>query len=154
MADGGDSEHLRDWIGKLPSATVRIAAVFHCIHHANGNLEHELIGTCDMLPAIALGKSLRCHATKAFSIMSGGGSSMTDVKAVLTWIHNDATDSFRVRDLHNGLQSRFPTRKELDAPLKVLEERGYIQRVDSHQTGRGRRSEVYRVHPLIGGYQR
>ena len=55
----------------------------------------------------------------------------------------------QARGLHGLSRSRFPKVGDLDAPLELLEQHGYIRRVpEPERTGPGRRpSPAYEVHP-------
>jgi hypothetical protein len=53
------------------------------------------------------------------------------------------------RDIHNQNRRQFVTAKELDQPLEILTDRGYLRLVPSSgQAGRGHTSPVYYANPL------
>lgn len=137
MTEGGHAEHLRDWTGKLPAAVARIAAIFHCIRRASGRPEESKIEIQDMIGAVNLGKAFQVHAYKAFGMMSGGSESVQDAKTVLNWIKNNGVESFRIQELYQSLRHKFPKREDLDRPLKMLEDFGYLRIVVNPPGSRG-----------------
>ncbi len=117
-------------------AVARIAGLVHLANHPHDGWQHE-ISQESMDRAIRLGEYFLAQALRAFDHM------LTDP------VLGDA--DFLVSDLHAAAsRSRFPRAADLDLPLKMLEDNGYLLREPEAQRGQGRPpSPVWRVHPSL-----
>jgi hypothetical protein len=58
----------------------------------------------------------------------GADATAEKAKKILRWIEHDGLDSFTRRDAHQSMRSTFRRPEELEAPLAVLVDRGFIRR--------------------------
>ena len=82
----------------------------------------------------------------------GADPTMEAARYLLRWIGRARLKRFTRREVHMGTsRSRFPKVGDLDAPLDLLEQHGYIRRLaEPERTGPGRRpSPAWEVHPLV-----
>ncbi len=150
LAEFGAMGSFSDWASKLVGAVVRIAAHLHMAKHAAGPAPWDIAmsdGTIE--GAIRVGKYLIPHAQAAFAEM-GMDEVVEKAKTVQRWIAHQRVTSFTRRDAHQGMRSHFRRADELDAPLDVLVERGFIRkRLGEPNAGAGRpRGATYDVNPL------
>ena len=165
----GDLAGIQDWAAKLIGTVLRVAGLLH-IATQPANWESTPVSGQTMADAVKLGEYLTAHALAAFGQM-GCDSDVDDAKALLNWItRNGLTQltkpiyaegsvssvsqwEFSKRDLFRGVQSqRFTHVDELDRPLALLEQHGYIRKAQAETTAKGGRpsSPRYEVNPLIG----
>jgi replicative DNA helicase len=150
LRDDGDLHAVVDWASKLIGATVRIAGILHVAEHVRDNWRKP-IDADTMNAAIQIGRYFTAHALAAFDLM--GSDPVTEgANAILAWIERTHASSFTKRELFSGFsRSRFRRASDLDAPLGLLEDHGYIRREveQSASPGGGRRpSPSYTVNPL------
>lgn len=105
LADGGDMEILRDWGAKLAGATLRLAAVLHCIEHGStGRIDGP---TIDAAGEIA--QHLVPHAEAVLNMMHAKESSDDeDARYLLRWIERHGLKEFTKRDAQQHSKRRFP----------------------------------------------
>lgn len=102
-----------------------------------------------MRAALSVGDYYTAHALAAFDHM-GTNQVLDDARAICRWLERTRPQRFTRREAHMGLsRSRFPKVGDLDAPLDLLEQHGYIRHLpEPERTGPGRRpSSTYEVHP-------
>lgn len=148
MREGGRLEHITDWASKLPGAMARVAGLFHCAEHAHGQPATRGISADTMCRARALGTVLINHALAVFDLMAGNPA-LADARKVWRWIERGKLATFTARELHKALEGTFRRRADLDPPLGVLIERGYIREIETSQKGPGRPSKVFEVNPSL-----
>jgi hypothetical protein len=148
LALGGEYELVRDWGSKLVGASVRVAALLHVAEHA-GAAYRIPIDKDLMTAGVQIGEYFSKHAHAVFGLM-GADPALADAEALLRWIENKGLDHFTRREAHYAHRSRFNRADDLDAPLGLLEEAGWIrQRPDPNQRGRGRpASPTFDVNPV------
>src|SRR5690606_14605846 len=71
LDDGGELEAMRDWGSKLAGATLRLAAVLHCVEHG---LTGE-VTTETLLAAVEIARALIPHAEAVLSLMGDAAPS-------------------------------------------------------------------------------
>lgn len=147
LADGGEMEIMRDWGAKLAGATVRLAAVMHCVE--NDQAEH--IEERTIAAAIEIARYLVPHAEAVLNMMlAEEDSTADDAHYVLRWIERHGLREFTKRHVHQHGKRRFRKVEDLNAPLKELEQRGYIRLRPTETTGPGRPpSPTYEVNPAV-----
>lgn len=146
---GGTLFGLEDWGGKLAGAVGRIMGLLHLAHCANNaTADRKVIEAKTAESAILIGRYLIPHASAAFGLM-GANSANEAAQRVLDWIDRTGQERFSKRDAFEALKGRFLKAKDLDDPLHLLEEHGYIRSVEpAPRTGPGRRpSPVLEVNP-------
>jgi replicative DNA helicase len=151
-AGSGDLAHLAGWAAKLAGATCRLAALLHLAGHLRGGWARP-IGGGTFAGAIRLADYLIEHARAVFDLM-GADPRIDDARWLLDWINRTGRTQFSRRDAHAAApRGRFPKATDLEPVLRLLEEHGYLRRVDpepSHDPqGRGRpASPRFLVNPL------
>jgi hypothetical protein len=148
-AGSGDLAHLAGWAAKLAGATCRIAGLLHLAGHLRNGWAQP-IGLDTFAGAIRLAEYLTGHARAVFDLM-GADSRVDDARWLLDWIARTSQVQFSRRDAHQAARSRFPKATDLEPALALLEEHGYLRRVDANPPGpRGGRpaSPRFLVNPL------
>ena len=100
--------------------------------------------------AICLGEYFLAQALRAFDHMLTDPV-LGDADYLVSVIQRKQCPAISRRDLHAAAsRSRFPRAADLDLPLKMLEDNGYLLREPEAQRGKGRPpSPVWRVHPSL-----
>jgi hypothetical protein len=147
----GDLAELRDWASKLCGATVRLAGLLHLAADIKTGYANPVTGDT-MRNAIELGRYFTAHASAAFGEMVTDPL-VKDAYAIIEWCQRNEAGEFSKRDLFNGMRStRFQKSADLDEPLALLREHGYLRlSALPATTQRGGRpsSPRYAVHPDI-----
>jgi replicative DNA helicase len=149
-AGSGDLAHLAGWAAKLAGATCRLAGLLHLAGHLRDGWAHPI--SADTLAGAArLAGYLVEHARAVFDLM-GADPRVDDARWLLDWITRTGQVQFTRRDAHAAApRGRFPKATSLDPALSLLEEHGYLRRVDADPSGpKGGRppSPRFLVNPL------
>lgn len=146
LRPGGTLFGIKDWGSKLAGAVGRIMGLLHLANSAT--TDGYVVQAKTAEAAIMIGKYLIPHALAAFGLM-GANSALGPAQSVLDWIRGTRQEIFSKRDAFEKLKGRFPTAKDLDEPLHLLEEHGYIRSQEpAPRTGPGRKpSPIYEVNP-------
>jgi hypothetical protein len=148
--DTGDLAGIVDWASKLIGATARIAALLHIAeHYADG--WGKPISEATMRNALQLADYFTAHALAAFDHM-GVDPVLAAARELFAWVERSRPARFTKREMFSGVsRSRFPKVGDLDAPLDLIEQHGWIRReAEPERTGPGRRpSPAYQVHPEL-----
>jgi hypothetical protein len=145
LGDGGQMEIMRDWGAKLAGATLRLAAVLHCVEYgAAGYIDGATIRA-----AVELARYLVPHAEAVLNMMQAKEASADDdARYVLRWIERHGRREFTKRDAQQHGKRRFPKADDIDPALAELTRRGYIRSRPLDAAGRGRPpSPSYEVNP-------
>lgn len=146
----GDLAHIKGWASKLDGATARIAGLLHLArHHAAGYERPIEAATLDA--AVAIARYLIPHALVAFERM-GADARREGARAVRDWIEREARRRFTRRDAQRALQNRFPKVADLEPALELLEDHGFVRRVERSKdrpSRAGRPSTAYDVSPYL-----
>jgi len=151
-ADSGDLAHLAGWAAKLAGATCRLAALLHLAGHLRDGWAQP-ISSNTFAAAIRLADYLIEHARAVFDLM-GDDPCIDNARWLLDWITRTNRTQFSRRDAHRAApRGRFATATDLEPALRLLEEHGYLRRVDPEPSqdprGRGRpASPRFLVNPL------
>ncbi len=148
---GADLEDMKDWASKLHGLVARISALLHVAWHIDHDAPWTLpidVNTLDR--ALRLGQYAVHHAKVAFAEM-GADDTLNRSRRVLEWLRRSERALFTRRDVQRALPTVFVRAQELDQPLKLLTERGYIRHVVvGPKNGPGRRaSERYETNPRL-----
>lgn len=147
---GADLAHMTDWGGKLTGATIRIAGLLHLAAHIRDGWDHPI--TLDTLEAATeIGDYYTDHAKAAYDTI-GADPATAAARAVLQWLATTRAAQFTARDLMRSLRDRFTKVADLNAPLTILESRGWIrQRPQARPGAAGGRPSApsWDVHPVI-----
>jgi replicative DNA helicase len=148
-AVSGDLAHLAGWAAKLAGATCRLAALLHLAGHLRDGWARPI--TADTLAgAIRLADYLVDHARVVFDLM-GADPRVDDARWLLDWIARTNQVQFSRRDAHQAARGRFRKAADLEPALALLEEHGWLRRVDADPVGaKGGRpsSPRFLVNPL------
>jgi hypothetical protein len=151
-ADSGDLAHLAGWAAKLAGATCRLAALLHLASHLRDGWAQP-IGAETFAGAVRLADDLIEHARAVFDLM-GADPRVDDARWLLDWVSRTNRTQFSRRDAHRAApRGRFAKATDLEPALRLLEEHGYLRRVDPEPSqdpqGRGRpASPRFLVNPL------
>jgi len=148
-AGSGDLAHLAGWAAKLAGATCRLAALLHLASHLRDGWAQPI--TADTFTAaLRLADYLIDHARAVFDLM-GADPRLDDARWLLHWITRINQVQFSRRDAHQAARGRFRKATDLEPALTLLEEHGYLRRVDADPPGpKGGRppSPRFLVNPL------
>ncbi|MER5649054.1 YfjI family protein [Streptosporangium sp. NPDC002524] len=146
----GDLAGIVDWASKLVGAVVRIAGLLHLAGDITTGWSKP-INADTMRNAVRLGGYFTAHALATFDAM-GADPQVSDARVILEWLRRTKPMEFTRRELFSGIsRSRFRKVGDLDVPLELVEQHGYIRRKpEPERTGPGRRpSPTYEVHPSL-----
>jgi hypothetical protein len=148
-ASTGDLAHLAGWAAKLAGATCRLAALLHLAGHLRDGWARPIdAGT--FVGAARLAGYLVEHARAVFDLM-GADPRTDDACWLLDWISRTGQAQFSRRDAHQAARGRFRKAGDLEPALALLEEHGWLRRVDADPAGpKGGRppSPRFVVNPL------
>ena len=150
LAEFGKLGNIADWAGKLVGAIGRIAGNLHMAQHAESSAPWDMcIGRETVEAAIQIGRYLIPHAQAAFALM-GADVAIEQAKLIQRFIDHQHLEDFSKRELHQGVKGTFKRVDELDQPLAVLVNHGFIrQRLEPERAGPGRKpSPLYDVNPI------
>jgi len=148
-ADSGDLAHLAGWAAKLAGATCRLAALLHLAGHLRDGWARP-INADTFAGAARLAGYLVEHAQAVFDLM-GADPRVDDARWLLDWISRTGQSYFSRRDAHQAARGRFRKAADLEPALALLEEHGWLRRVDADPVGaKGGRppSPRFLVNPL------
>ena len=148
-AGSGDLAHLAGWAAKLAGATCRLAALLHLASHLRDGWARP-IGADTFTGAMWLADYLVDHALAVFDLM-GADPRIDDARWLLDWISRTNLTQFSRRDAHQATRGRFRKAADLEPALALLEEHGWLRRVDADPVGaKGGRpaSPRFIVNPL------
>ncbi len=149
IGPGGDLQPLADWCNKLPGITARLAGVLHVAAEA-GDETVEVSSMTTSIHPVFMGRAVSVaryaieHARAVFSLM-GSDAATAAAKRAWSWIAAKGVATVSQRDLHRGLHAERAT--DLDAPIKLLVERGYLREVPVAASGGRPPSPTYAVNP-------
>lgn len=142
LGENGDLFELSDWANKLPGAIARIAAILTL---ADGGFE---CFESFVLRAIFMTTYLLENSKAAFCLMGSTGDN-AEAEKLLRWIKRQEKREFTKRDCHQANRSHFKKVEQIDAPLNLLCEHGYLRMVEQAAPTNGRpKGPVFEVNPL------
>jgi replicative DNA helicase len=148
-AGSGDLAQLAGWAAKLAGATCRLAALLHLASHLRDGWAQP-ISADTFAAAVRLAGYLIEHARAVFDLM-GADPRIDDARWLLDWIGRTNQAQFSRRDAHQAARGRFRKVADLEPALALLEEHGWLRRVDADPAGpKGGRppSPRFLVNPL------
>jgi replicative DNA helicase len=148
-AGSGDLAHLAGWAAKLAGATCRLAGLLHLAGHLRDGWAQPVAGDT-VASAVRLAGYLVEHARAVFDLM-GADPRVDDARWLLEWINRTDQAQFSRRDAHQAARGRFRKAADLEPALALLEEHGWVRRVDADPVGsKGGRpaSPRFLVNPL------
>jgi hypothetical protein len=142
----GEYELMKDWGNKLVGASVRVAGLLH-VAEQGASAYRTPIDADAVRSGRAIGEYFSAHAKAVFLVM-GADAGLDDAEAVLRWVENEGHKSFTKRDAWVAHRSRFPKADNVDRPLALLEDAGWIRRhPDPPRRGGRPASPSYDVNP-------
>lgn len=146
--DGDLGGVMQGWSSKLDGATVRIAGLLHLAatveNGANAPIEASTMGA-----AIEIAGYLITHARAAFDHMGTDRHRDAAIRLV-AWLQRHGRTEFSKREAHTANESLFRHAVDLDPALHLLEEGGYIRRLESDRRPQGGRpSQRFAVNPHL-----
>jgi replicative DNA helicase len=148
-AGAGDLAHLAGWAAKLAGATCRLAGLLHLAGHLRDGWARPIAGDT-LAGAARLAGYLIEHARAVFDLM-GADPRTDDARWLLDWMNRTGQAQFSRRDAHQAARGRFRKAADLEPSLALLEEHGWLRRVDADPAGpKGGRpaSPRFLVNPL------
>lgn len=145
LGEGGAMESMRDWGAKLAGATLRLAAVMHCVEYGTtGCIDKRTIEA-----AVTIARYLVPHAEAVLNKMQASEDAAdNDACYVLRWIERHGRQEFTKSEAQHHGKRRFPRASDIDPALAELVRRGYIRPKPMEVTGPGRPSSpTYEVNP-------
>jgi hypothetical protein len=111
----------------------RLALIVHFLRWACGELESDRadVDGESMARAVRLVDYFKAHARKVYALIDADPR-IADARHVLQWLKDHPEPAtFSRRDVHQGLRrnTRFENPENLAAPLKLLEEYGYVRAI-------------------------
>jgi replicative DNA helicase len=149
LREGGTLGGHTDWGGKSVGAMARIAGLLHLAEHGMAGFARPISGET-MAAARDLIRYFAEHSLAVFETMTTDDVAER-AGSILTNLTNTATTRFTTRDLFTSLgRTKFPKMADLEAALALLEQHGYVRRLQAAPGGpRGGRprATVYEAHP-------
>ena len=149
LREGGTLAGYTDWGGKSVGAMMRIAGLLHLAEHGVDGLARPISGNT-LTAARDLISYFAEHSLAVFETMTTDDLAVR-AGSVLTNLTNTATTRFTARDLFTSLgRTKFPKMTDLEAALALLEQHGYVRRLQAPPGGlRGGRprATIYEAHP-------
>jgi hypothetical protein len=146
-------EHLAGAWAKLRGYGARLALVVHLLRLVCGETDLDLVDGESMGRAAELVAYFKSHARKVYAEMVADARAARARKVLHCLAQNPALSGdpagFSRRDLHQHLRRTFHDPAELDAPLALLTDLGYLRAVVLDRGGRpGPNPARYVVNPL------
>lgn len=139
-----------DWASKSTGLALRIAGVLHLAEARLEDPRDRPISGETMAQAVKLTQHYTEHALAAFGAMRATAVTR-DAGHLLDWISNMKPKRFTKRDAHRASQRHFEQASDLDAPLSVLVEHGYLRRAATPEAGNTKGgqppSPIFKVNP-------
>ncbi|MFP8871378.1 MAG: DUF3987 domain-containing protein, partial [Myxococcota bacterium] len=147
LGEGGQMEIMRDWGAKLAGATLRLAAVLHCVENGVA----EPITERTITAAIEISQYLIPQAEAVLNMMQATEETNDDdARYVLRWIERHDRREFTKREAHQHGKRRFPRVDDIEPALAELARRAYVRLKDVEPPGPGRPpSPTYEVNPTV-----
>ncbi|HWE61949.1 MAG TPA: YfjI family protein [Chloroflexota bacterium] len=150
LAPEGELAHMSDWGGKFAGAVARVIGVLHLAARSDEAQPWTTPVAASVVDdGLAIAEYLLAHGRVAFAEM-GADPATAVAEIVRDWVLREKLESFSKRDAWRALRGRFGRAADLDAPLAMLVEHGYLREQEARpRVGRGRKpSQVYLVNPL------
>jgi replicative DNA helicase len=151
----GAFDHVREWANRIEGNAARVALVLHLAAEVqrdeSGARQFGPVSRDAVADAVALAREYFIpHALAVFARM-GTSAVVTNAQRLRDWIRRHGKPDFARRDVHRGNQTWAESAGDLDEPLRVLEDRGFIRRLDDERDGRIGRPTGPRwsVHPSL-----
>ena len=146
MGITGDLNEIQDWALKIVGNTVRVASAFHVVKNAKRSEPWATeISVKTINEAIRAARYFIAHAEVVYGRM-GSTVLVGRARKILEWINGHRYSEVSKREIWKSLRATFPTTREFDLAVTVLQEHD-IARMVSTGT-RGRKKQCLRLNPL------
>lgn len=149
LRDGEALADMREWGSKLAGQIIRIAGLLHVAEHATGFL--NTIPTKINIHTLDNAKKIMSyfieHARAAYGVM-GVDKGAEDGKYLLEYLIKNGKESYTKREAFQGTKGTFKTVSRFEYAVLELEERNFIQKTITNNTGRGRKSYELLLNPM------
>ena len=108
------------------------------------------VGVDTMQSAILIGNYFTEHAKAAYQLM-GADEQSKDARYILRQLEKRQYEQITRTDLNRLCHGRFPKGEDMDQPLSLLIEHGYLRVEKEVREGPGRRLMVYKINPQAYG---
>jgi hypothetical protein len=155
--DNGALGDIQDWASKLAGKVARWAGRLHVVQHIEADkagrpstLAASVIDAKTIEAAIAIAKTfLIPHARTAFAMMSRDQTE-SRARRVLHMVRSWPQLTITKRDVWRCLCRSFTAVDDLDGPLALLVEYGYLRQLPNQTSGPGRKpSPTFVINPLF-----
>lgn len=146
----GDSEQMGaypEWGAKFVGAVVRIAGILHVAKEPGAlSTALEPISRETFLQAVQIGDFFHEHAKIAFGLM-GTDAAVGDAEYILRWLKGREVSRIQKKEVFRSLRGRFRKAADMDEPLKLLMEFGWLREVKEPAEGTHKPRTFYEVNP-------
>jgi replicative DNA helicase len=152
LGAGGDLAAISDWANKLAGGVARIAGLLHFAelrarawsdesaptnsgyfgNYGNQDQTQVVTTTCGTVcyettcSSVTIGRYLLDHAQSAFALI-GADPEIAHAQRILAWVERAGISRFSKRDAWQATRGYFKKAGELEAPLRLLCEHGYLR---------------------------
>jgi len=152
LAEHGDLAPITDWGSKLAGACARLAGLLHIAEHMEQAAGEPVFGAT-VQAATQIADYLTAHAKAAFGEM-GADRALEDARRVVGWLERIGAPTVTAREVFQATKGRLGSMARLRPVLALLEEHGYIRRIEvPRPRGPGRPSQHFAVNPVLVGVQ-
>ena len=141
-----DLHSLGSWAGKLHGVVLRIAGLLHVAEQLVFAANTPISGAT-MEAAIQIGGYFTKHAKHAYSLL-GIDKTVKEARYILTKIEKHRFERFTKTEIMRVCR-RYRKVDEIDAPLSVLVEHGYLCIADTQIAANKTKVDFYAVNPLF-----
>jgi replicative DNA helicase len=144
---GGDLRPMSEWSAKLDATLPRLLGLLHVAH---GHPHHGLIGSDTLAQAMRIADYWIEHAFAVHDLW-GTDIDVAAARTIADWITRHGTTTFTARDIYTAHRRRFPKAKDVEKPLELLAERGWIRPAHTTEirTGQRGRTITFDVNPAV-----
>lgn len=143
----GDLVAIPSWGAKLPGQLARLAGLFHlCESHESFT---NIISAGTVQQAVGMAEYFISHAKRGFSHLEID-EDLRVAKRISAWITRKGITSFGRKQVFDAVKTTCLRRaSQMDKPLGILEDQGYVQQVPPSPEQVGRPAQKYIVNPRI-----
>ena len=143
--EGNIFADLKEWGNKQVGRAFKIAGILHLCEHQTD----ELLNGDTAFKAINIAVWAEEQALKAFGEYADNEDDKL-VKYVLNKIKKNKASKLSKRDIYRMCRGKMKSPEELDEPLEILSDMGYIREINTEYTGTGRKpSPEYKINPFL-----
>lgn len=135
---------------KYRSLFASLALIFEAIEFVDGKSEGGSVSSSSALRAAAWCEYLESHAMRLYHPILTAPTAAAET--LLEHIEaGDVAHEAKLRSIYNNGWQGLGTREEVAGAVAILEEYGWVRKVEVKPPGRGRPSEVLHLHPDMRG---